>query len=86
MIYDEIVKEVGLPNGNIKGNAMQSIKYEANGEASDWFLGEHGIVSVSPELGILDSESDKFFIKSSTMLEHIILENQKWVFNTLKKL
>ena len=39
--------------GIIAGNAMTAIRYEANGEASDWMLAEHGIIAVSPELGIL---------------------------------
>lgn len=33
------------------GNAIQTINYLANGEASDWMLGKHGIISFSPELG-----------------------------------
>jgi hypothetical protein len=33
------------------GNAQQTISYTANGEASDWFLHEKGILSFSPELG-----------------------------------
>ena len=64
LVYEEISLETGLPEGNIRGNAMQAIQYEANGEASDWMLGKYGIVSMSPELGIKDPGSDYFFIKS----------------------
>lgn len=54
LFYEEISLETKLPDGNIRGNAMQAIKYEANGEASDWMLGKHGIIAMSPELGTRD--------------------------------
>ena len=38
-IYEELASEIGLPAGNIKGNAKASIYYDTNGEASDWMLG-----------------------------------------------
>lgn len=33
------------------GNGFKTIGYPANGEASDWMLGVHNIISFSPELG-----------------------------------
>lgn len=42
---------------------MKTIKYEANGEASDWMLAEHNILAFSPELGNGDYRSDQFFIE-----------------------
>ena len=63
MLYDEISNECGLPDGSIKGNAMLAIRYEANGEASDWLLGKYGILAVSPELGTRNNRTDAFFIE-----------------------
>jgi hypothetical protein len=44
------------------GNAVKTVEYKAFGEASDWSLGEHKIVSYSPELGYSDPQYDDFFI------------------------
>ena len=33
------------------GNAAKAIGYTTNGEASDWLLAAHGVISISPELG-----------------------------------
>lgn len=52
IFYEEISLETHLPEGNVRGNAMQAIDYMANGEASDYLLGKYGIISLSPELGI----------------------------------
>jgi hypothetical protein len=86
LIYDEIALECRLPPGNIRGNAMQAIRYEANGEASDWMLGTHGIVAMSLELGIQDHESDDFFISSPEVLKETIVENAQWVRLALNKI
>lgn len=37
------------------GNGESTIGYTANGEASDWMLGSHNIISFSAELGNLNS-------------------------------
>lgn len=85
LIYDEIALECGLPPGNIHGNAMQSIRYQANGEASDYMLGKYGIVAMSPELGTGDQASDGFFIESPTVLKTIIVENAQWIKQAIIK-
>ena len=54
LVFSEIHNETGLPKGSLKGNGQQTIKYDANGEASDWMLGEYGIPALSPEIGISD--------------------------------
>jgi hypothetical protein len=54
-IYEEIWNSTGVLEGSIKGNGMKAIKYSANGEASDWMLGIHGIIALSPELGLTSS-------------------------------
>jgi len=40
------------------------VQYPANGEASDWMLGKHGIFALSPELGSSSKNSDSFFISN----------------------
>lgn len=85
-IYSELIDTIGLPDGNIKGNAMQSIQYEANGEASDWFLGQHHIVAVSPELGLKEKDSETFFISDPKLLKKILVQNNEWVFKVLRKM
>lgn len=33
------------------GNAISMVNYVSYGEASDYMLGKHGIIALSPELG-----------------------------------
>ena len=47
--FEEEIKNLGFLN---YGNGYETVKYPANGEASDWMLGVHNIISFSPELGI----------------------------------
>ena len=59
-----MIKSIGLnTNEWLIGNAMQTIQYKANGEASDWMLGELGIYAVSAELGGATPETQTFFIE-----------------------
>lgn len=44
------------------GNATSTIKYTANGEASDWMLKSKGIIAMSPELGADDNHAQDFYI------------------------
>jgi hypothetical protein len=44
------------------------VDYPANGEASDWMLAAHGIYASSPELGISDKRSEKFFIQEDAVV------------------
>jgi hypothetical protein len=45
---------------------MKAIGYTANGEASDWMLGEKGIISLSPELGNDNKDaSERFYPEKS---------------------
>jgi len=43
------------------GNAISTVKYTANGEASDWLLGTYGIISFSPEIGLIQKDANGFF-------------------------
>ena len=47
--FENEIKNMGFLN---YGNGYETVKYPANGEASDWMLGVHNIISFSPELGI----------------------------------
>jgi len=38
------------------GNGFDTVKYTANGEASDWMLGEKNIIAFSPELGTCEKK------------------------------
>ncbi len=67
-IYREIFREGGVPAGNIMGNGRLTVEYPANGEASDWMLGAHNIIALSPELGTSASAAQSFFIKNMSEL------------------
>ena len=70
----------------IKGNGAIAIKYDANGEASDWMLGQHGIVALSPELGTSFKKTDTFIIKDYNVLKGVIVANQQWIWDSIKLL
>ena len=70
-MYDE----PEMLRGSLKGNGMNTIGYDANGEASDWMLATHGILSFSPELGSSGKNkhhSDTFFIKDHDELHKVM--------------
>jgi hypothetical protein len=68
-IYDEFVEEANFPQNFLSGNGMETIKYQANGEAADWMLGEKRILAFSPELGVNAKNSEKFYVYKSTLFE-----------------
>jgi hypothetical protein len=47
--FEKIIKNV-TPSA-LYGNAISMVNYVSYGEASDYMLGKHGIISFSPELG-----------------------------------
>ena len=49
--YNGVFYKDVSPIGYSFGNAVDTIGYTANGEASDWMLGERGIYAISPEIG-----------------------------------
>lgn len=61
------------------------VKYPANGEASDWMLGNRGIYAMSPELGTSAKSSEDFFIASSQSLKRVVSDNYQWVRYTVLK-
>lgn len=56
--FQERIREMGYTKF---GNGEETIQYVANGEASDWMLGVHRIISMSPELGDDRPDTDKFY-------------------------
>lgn len=70
--YDNIYQNGGVPEGNIKGNGRVGVKYPANGEASDYFLAEKGLYSMSPELGTNDRSSQQFFVNNWSDMQDIV--------------
>jgi hypothetical protein len=74
-IYDEFIREAGLPKGNRAGNGKSTIGYTANGECSDWMLGEKGIIAFSPELGTHDKGSDEFYPNLYLLVDIILKSN-----------
>jgi hypothetical protein len=75
-----------LPHSNDKGNAYRTVQYQADGEASDWILSEHGIIAASPELGTNDRKSENFFIMDRSVLLEILNQNAPWILKSFKKL
>lgn len=68
-VYEEFHDEGHFPEGNIEGNGMQTISYSANGEASDWMLGEKKILAFSPELGLKTQDSETFYPSKNTLFK-----------------
>lgn len=66
--YREFEDKIRVMGYNKSGNAQETIKYTANGEASDWMLGEHGIIALSPELGDDLLSDDAFFPSKDAIL------------------
>lgn len=63
--YKEFEKEANYPHNFLFGNGDKTIKYKANGDASDWMLHERKALSFSPELGNGEKVSDTFFPNKS---------------------
>ena len=77
--FYENVFEHAEPLGYSLGNGAITIGYTANGEASDWMLGERGVYAISPELGTTSHSSETFFIKSEHALKKVLVENYDWL-------
>ena len=84
--FNDISQNSGIPKGNIEGNGYSTVEYPANGEASDWMLGKHGILAMSPELGTSDKRTEDFFIKDPQVLKETLSQNYPWIKYTMFKL
>ena len=72
-VYKEFEKEANYPSNYLFGNGAKTIAYTANGDASDWMLGERHILAFSPELGNGNNNSNAFY------------PNKKITFDVLEK-
>ena len=80
MFYETIYEKGAKPLGYTKGNGATTVKYKANGEASDWMLGEKGIYAISPEISIEGNPASKeFFIKDPEALKETLVKNYSWI-------
>ena len=76
--YQTFEKEIKTMGFYKTGDADETIHYPANGEASDWMLGVHNIVSFSPELGS-DFKSSSSFYPQKEVIPEVINLNYKVV-------
>ena len=74
--YESFKDEVKKVSESQYGNAIETVNYATDGEASDWMLGEHRIISFSPELGSLNPNAQSFFIDKD-LIYPVIQENYK---------
>ena len=81
--YERLSKSIGLSSDWKIGNAMQTIEYRANGDASDWMLGELGIFALSVELGGVTTGSRSFFISNPNHLMNEVMTNEPWIYKTM---
>lgn len=72
--YSDFGEEVAKVSAAMYGNAIKTVQYATDGEASDWMLGEHGIVAFSPELGSQNPLAQSFFIPKN-LINEVIHEN-----------
>ena len=78
--FENTIKEMGFTH---VGDAQETIEYTANGEASDWMLASHDIISLSPELGV-DKEFSNHFYPDRTKISSIVNEDYRVVDLFLK--
>jgi hypothetical protein len=84
-MYEDLRDNGNLPNGMLFGNGKQTIKYTANGDATDWMAKQNDIMALSPELGIKSRATDKF-LPDQKWVQPIIEQNYQWINYTIYKL
>jgi len=77
--FEQLRQSGTRPKGNEIGNGAQTVDYQAPGTLSDWLLSSMNIITVTPELGTNDPNSDDFFIKSKEVLKDVLDQNFKWM-------
>lgn len=85
-IFNEIWDGAEFPESTLKGNAIQTVGYQADGEANDYIMKQFNIPSVSPELASDDFFSNWFFIDYDFVVKGVLKDNYNWVYHTFKKL
>mmetsp|Transcript_23727 Transcript_23727/g.23624 ORF Transcript_23727/g.23624 Transcript_23727/m.23624 type:complete len:177 (+) Transcript_23727:625-1155(+) len=84
-MYENIRDEGNLPKEMQFGNGMQTIKYKANGDATDWMSTQNDMISISPELGTKSRTSDRF-LPFMDFVKPIVQQNYPWINYTMHKL
>ena len=82
--YKEFKFEVAKVSKAKYGNAIETVGYSTDGEGSDWMLGEHNIISFSPELGSFN-EAAQTFILPKDLIYSVIEENYKVIKLFMKR-
>ncbi len=58
-IFDHYAELLTQQNKFIYGRGLATVGYISNGDSDDWMYGEHGIYSMTPEVG--DQDEDNFY-------------------------
>ena len=69
----------------LKGNAIKTVGYKADGEANDYIMNEFNIPSVSPELGNDNFFSNSFYLPYDYVTREVLRDNHPWIQYTLAK-
>lgn len=85
-IFNEIWDGTTFPETTLKGNAIKTVGYIADGEANDYIMKQYNIPSVSPELANDDFFSNNFFIPYDFVTRGVLKDNYPWIKHTFKKL
>lgn len=84
-IFNEIWDEATFPSTTLKGNAIDTVGYQATGECNDYIMKQFNIPSVSPELANDDFFSNDFFLKYDYVVRNVLKDNYPWIKHTFKK-
>jgi len=85
-VFNEIFDDAEFPLSTLRGNAIKTVGYTADGEANDYILKTFNIPSVSPELGNDNLFSSDFFLPYAFVAREVMRDNHPWIFHTIKKL
>ena len=85
-VFNEIWEDGKFPTSTLKGNAIKTVGYLANGEANDYIMKAFNIPSVSPELANDNFFSGSFFLPYDFVVREVLRDNMPWVKTTFQKL
>ena len=85
-IFNEIWRDSTFPEGTLRGNAWEALRYTSSGEQSDWILGALGIPSICPEIGSSNFFSYDFILPYRQVLIQVLEENINWLEYTYNKI
>ena len=87
-IFNEIwdAPAAKFPASTLRGNAIKTVGYLADGEANDYIMKQFNIPSVSPELGNDNVFSGEFFLQYEFVSREVLRDNHPWIQYTIDKL